>query len=190
VSLVIPAKAGIHNFPSMDPRLRGDDIPVNETEPLSTRWPEIAVAALLVAVAALVIADSLRVGIGWADDGPRSGYFPFYIGLLLLASSGSVLISTLLHWRGRNRPFAGREQLQSVLAVLVPMALYVAAVAGLGLYLPSMLLIGWFMHRHGRFGWMATLCVSIAVPVAFFLVFERWFLVPLPKGPLEHWLGL
>jgi putative tricarboxylic transport membrane protein len=159
-------------------------------KPITTRWPEIAAAALLVAVAALVIVDSLRVGIGWADDGPRSGYFPFYIGLALLASSGSVLISTLLHWRGGKRPFAGREQLKSVLAVLVPMALYVAAVAGLGLYLPSMLLIGWFMHRHGRFGWMATLCVSIAVPVAFFLVFERWFLVPLPKGPLEHWLGL
>jgi putative tricarboxylic transport membrane protein len=28
----------------------------------------------------LVLVDSLRVGIGWADDGPRSGYFPFYIG--------------------------------------------------------------------------------------------------------------
>ena len=165
---------------------------MNERQPsgISTRWPELLVAALLVAIALLVIADSLRVGIGGADDGPRSGYFPFYIGLLLLASSGSVLISTLLRWRGAQRPFAEREQLKSVLAVLVPLALYVAAVAGLGLYLPSMALIGWFMRRHGRFGWAATLCVSIAVPIVFFLVFERWFLVPLPKGPLEHWLGL
>ena len=163
---------------------------MNEPEPLSTRWPELLVAALLIAIAALVIADSLRVGIGWADDGPRSGYFPFYIGLLLLASSGSVLVSTLLRWRGPRRSFARREQLKSVLAVLVPMTLYVAGVAGLGLYLPSMALIGWFMRRHGRFGWLASLCVSIAVPIAFYLVFERWFLVPLPKGPLEHWLGL
>ena len=30
---------------------------------------------------------SLRVGIGWADEGPRSGYFPFYIGLLIVAGS-------------------------------------------------------------------------------------------------------
>jgi hypothetical protein len=86
---------------------------LNERQPsgISTRWPELLVAALLVAIALLVIADSLRVGIGWADDGPRSGYFPFYIGLLLLASSGSVLISTLLRWRGAQRPFAEREQL-------------------------------------------------------------------------------
>ena len=55
---------------------------------------------------------ALRVGIGWADDGPRSGYFPFYIGLLLLAASGCVLISTLLRWRGSRRPFAEREQLE------------------------------------------------------------------------------
>jgi hypothetical protein len=27
------------------------------------------------------------------------------------------------------------------------------------------------------------------VPIALFLMFERWFLVPLPKGPLEAWLG-
>ena len=31
-----------------------------------------------------MVGDSLRVGIGWADDGPRSGYFPFYIGLMLI----------------------------------------------------------------------------------------------------------
>ena len=28
------------------------------------------------------------------------------------------------------------------------------------------------------------------VPVIFYLMFERWFLVPLPKGPIEEWLNL
>jgi hypothetical protein len=27
------------------------------------------------------------------------------------------------------------------------------------------------------------------VPLALFMLFERWFLVPLPKGPLERLLG-
>ena len=92
-------------------------------------------------------------------------------------------------WRGPSRPFAERSQLASVLAVLLPMAVYVGGIALLGLYLPSALLIGWFMRRHGGFGWLASAIVSVAVPVAFFLVFERWFLVPLPKGPLENYLG-
>jgi hypothetical protein len=35
----------------------------------------------------------------------------------------------------------------------------------------------------------ATLSVAIGVPVAMFLLFEIWFLVALPKGPLERMLG-
>jgi len=31
--------------------------------------------------------------------------------------------------------------------------------------------------------------LAIGIPLATFLVFEKWFLVPMPKGPLEAWLG-
>ena len=31
--------------------------------------------------------------------------------------------------------------------------------------------------------------ILLGVPLAVFLIFERWFLVPLPKGPIEHLLG-
>ena len=31
--------------------------------------------------------------------------------------------------------------------------------------------------------------VAIAIPLALFLMFEIWFLVPLPKGPIETALG-
>ena len=157
---------------------------------VGSRGPELGVALFLMAIAALVIADSLRVGTGWGDDGPRSGYFPFYIGVLLLASSGSVLVGALLKWRREDPVFAEREQLKSVAAVAVPMVIYVGGVQFLGIYIASLLLIGGFMRRHGKFGWPATVGVSIGVPLAFFLVFERWFLVPLPKGPLERLMGL
>ena len=154
-----------------------------------TRGPEIGVAAFLLLLAVLVITDSLRVGIGWADDGPRSGYFPFYIGLFLLAASGTILVSTLLRWRELTAVFAEREQLVTVFAVLIPMVVYVGGIWLLGIYLASALLIGYFMRRYGKFGWPVTAAVSVGVPLAFFLVFERWFLVPLPKGPIERLLG-
>ena len=160
-----------------------------EAGALGTRWPEVAVAGFLVLTAVLVITDSLRVGTGWGDDGPRSGYFPFYIGILLLLSSGTVLVSALLDWRKADPVFAEREQLASVFAVLWPMVVYVAAIAFVGIYAASIVLIGFFMRRHGKFGWLVTCIVAVAVPLIFFLVFERWFLVPLPKGPIEHWLG-
>jgi hypothetical protein len=31
--------------------------------------------------------------------------------------------------------------------------------------------------------------VGVGVAVALFFLFEKWLLVPLPKGPLEAWLG-
>ena len=31
--------------------------------------------------------------------------------------------------------------------------------------------------------------IAVGVPVATFVIFEKWFLVPLPKGPIEALLG-
>jgi hypothetical protein len=86
--------------------------------------------------------------------------------------------------------FAERSQIVTVMAMLIPMTIYIVTMLWMGIYVPSAALIGYFMRRHGHFGWSATAAVSLTVPVVFFLVFERWFLVPLPKGPLESLLGL
>jgi putative tricarboxylic transport membrane protein len=154
---------------------------------VSTRWPELIVAGVLLAIALLVMTDSVRSGIGWADDGPQSGYFPFRVGLLLAIASAVTLVSQLI--AKRPTPFAERAQLSLVVQVFVPMVVYVALIAGLGIYLASLLLIGYFMRRHGKYGWLPTAAVSIGVPLIVFLVFERWFLVPLIKGPIERMLG-
>ena len=74
--------------------------------------------------------------------------------------------------------------------MLVPMVLYVGLIFVLGIYLASALLIGFFMFKHGKYKAKVALPVAIGVPLFFYAVFERWFLVPLPKGPIEQWLGL
>jgi putative tricarboxylic transport membrane protein len=74
--------------------------------------------------------------------------------------------------------------------VLIPTAVYVAAVPTLGMYLSSMLLIGVFMRWLGKYRWRIVFAVAIGVPVVTYVMFEKWFLVPLPKGPIEEFLGL
>jgi hypothetical protein len=74
--------------------------------------------------------------------------------------------------------------------VLWPSVVYTTAIVFLGIYVASLLLIAYFMFRHGKHAVPLTLGVAAGVPLAFFLVFERWFLVPLPKGPLEALFGL
>lgn len=156
---------------------------------LTVGMADIAIAALFIALGSVVIYDSNRIGSGWAPDGPQSGYFPFYIGWLMTISGVVVFLQTLRGWVAHRAWFATRKQLGRVYSVLFPSAAYVALIYVLGIYVASALFIAWFMVRQGKFGWLATLPVSIGIPIVFFMLFDRWFLVPLPKGPLEHLLG-
>jgi len=159
-----------------------------QDDSVGTRWPELIVAGVLMAIGLLVITDSIRVGTGWGEDGPRSGYFPFYIGLALMLSSAWTFITQLRRWN-KHEVFAERAQLKSVWAILWPMTVYVALITVLGIYVPSALLIAYFMLRHGKHHAALTAAVALGVPLLFFGVFELWFRVLLPKGPIEALLG-
>jgi Na+(H+)/acetate symporter ActP len=73
--------------------------------------------------------------------------------------------------------------------MLFPSIAFVVLIAWLGIYVASFLYIAAFMLWQGKYGWLPALGVSAGLPIVLFLVFEKWFLVPLPKGPIEHLLG-
>ena len=154
------------------------------------RTVELAVAALAFLFGAIVLTDSARLGAGWADDGPQAGYFPFYIGLIICAGSAWVFVTT---WRRRDaggEAFVLRGQLVQIMTLLVPAIVYVISIGFIGIYVASLLFIGYFMGRHGGHRWWVTASVAIGLPAALFMMFEVWFKTPLPKGPLEALLGL
>ena len=152
---------------------------------------ELAVAALFFVLGAIVITDSVRLGTGWQEiHGPRPGYFPFYIGLILCAAA-LVNIGRALLLRGKdNKTFVEVGQLKLVLSVLVPTIVFAGLVTWIGIYVSAVLFIGFFMRWLGKYPWWKVAGVSLGTAVVFYLVFEKWFKVPLPKGPLENLLGL
>jgi len=162
----------------------------------SQRSAEVAVAALFFILGAIVVWDSYRLGSKWGSDGPEAGYFPFYIGLLVCAASLVNLVQALLNRKIAGKGFVERGQLKLVLSVLGPSILYVLVIGGagpvpgLGIYAASALFVAFFMRWLGAYPWWKVAAVSIGNSVAFYLIFEVWFLVPLPKGPLESLLGL
>jgi hypothetical protein len=156
----------------------------------STRTVELVVAALIFALGATVIWDSVRLGARWADDGPQAGYFPFYIGLLICLSTGVIFFRALGDKAKRGKSFVGRGALMQVMKMLVPSIVYTILIKLLGIYVASTLFIAFFMRWLGKSPWAKTAAVALGVSVVFFLLFEVWFKVPLPKGPLEAWLGL
>jgi len=156
---------------------------------VSTKAVEIAVAAVILGLGLVVIFDSRRVGYGWAEDGPQAGYFPFYIGLILCVASAWILLQAAFSEPSAARVFVGRKKLRLVFSVFFPSLVYVLAIYFIGIYVASALFIGTFMYWHGRFPLIKIIPVSLIVPVSMFLLFELWFLVPLPKGPLEALAG-
>ena len=154
------------------------------------RSAEVAVAALFLALGALVMFDSVRLGATWGDDGPKPGYFPFYVGLIIVVSALVNMLRGALIRPDKNRPFVLTGQLKMVLTVLVPAAIYVGAITWIGIYAASALFIAFFMRWLGKYAWWKVALVSLGVIVAFYFVFEIWFQVPLPKGPVENMLGL
>ena len=163
---------------------------------VTARAMEIATSLAFAFAGAVAIWDSARLGAGWGADGPQSGYFPFWIGLLLVLASAANLVPVARNARqgmaaGEDaRPmFLTWQQARTVATVFIPTTIYVAAIPFTGIYVASALLVAWFMVRMGGFAlWRAALA-GIATALVTFVVFEIWFLVALPKGPLEDFLG-
>jgi len=152
-----------------------------------TRTVDLVTAAVLFLLGAVVVADSLRLGAGWGSDGPSSGFFPFWLGTLLVVTAGVLLGQA---WRrGVRTAFVSRERLRPVLIVLLPAVALVVLTQFVGLYVASALYLAGYTRGVGAHRWTTVLLISVGIPVVTFVVFELWFLVPMPKGPLEAWLG-
>jgi putative tricarboxylic transport membrane protein len=157
------------------------------------RAADLTTVSVLMLLGVVVMYDALRIGIGWGGEGPRSGFFPFWLATLLLVFGAAIFVQA---WRRpATRPFATRAQLVPVLKVLMPVAAFIFVTDppgppdGLGLYVAAALYIATYMRWVGRHRWPTVAAVALVVPVVAFVVFEQWFLVPMPKGPLEAWLG-
>src|SRR5262245_21426514 len=151
------------------------------------RVADIVTASILAMTGGLVLADALRLGIGWGSDGPNSGFFPFWLALIMVLTCAIIIIQESRKSTGVK--FVTREKIGPVLKVLWPAAAAVILMEWIGLYVASAIYLGFYMPWVGRHSWLAVGILSLGIPVAIFLVFEQWFLVPMPKGPLEAWLG-
>ena len=153
---------------------------------ISTRSVEIVTALLVLAFGSLVLYDSVRLGFRWVEDGPEAGYFPFYIGLII-SISGAVIFGQALFGRvaRSGKVFVAWQPLRQVLSVLLPALVYVGGIQLIGIYVASAVYIAGFMMWIGRYGWLKSAAIGVAVSAIAFVTFEVWFQVPLFKGAFD-----
>jgi hypothetical protein len=110
------------------------------------------------------------------------------VGMIIIIGSAFNLIEAAR--KSGEKLFADWSQLRQVLAITVPTAIYVTVIPWVGIYLSSFFLIGLFMVWLGSYRIWYAFTLSAVIMIATYLIFEKWFLVPLPKGPFEEFLGL
>lgn len=182
--------------------MHNDQSTEDEGPSLATnRTLEIIVALLFLLGSAVVIYDSARIGFGWLEgQGPAPGYYPFYVALAMAFASFMTLIQAIRGaTSGSEESFVSKVGFQRVLTVLIPSVLYVMligglnigpiSIPGLGLYVASAIFIALFMIFVGKDHPLKSILVGVGIPLTLFFMFEKWFQVPLPKGPLEAMFG-
>ena len=154
---------------------------------ITRRTAEIAVGFVVGAFGLLAIVSNYLLGAGWAEDGPEAGYFPFRMGIAIFIASIAVIVQAVR--KNDRSAFVERGQLKLVAIVLVPLTVHIASIQFIGIYVASALFIGIFMRFVGKFSWWKSAVTGVGINLVWFWVFEILFMVPLPKGPLEHLLG-
>jgi hypothetical protein len=142
------------------------------------------VAVILFVIGAVVIVEAQRLGAGWTDDGPGSGYFPFYIGLIVCFSALGIFYQAMFSKARDTGVFVDREQLGRVAQVLLPAAVFVLAIVFVGIYVAAAIYIALFMIVLGKYPRGKSVFLGFVVSAFFFVMFEVWFKVPLYKGSL------
>lgn len=158
---------------------------------ISQRAMEIGTALVILAFGALFLWSSYKLGFRWAEDGPQSGFFPFYVSLFICIASLVVLFQALFGRVKVTGLFVEWPQLRQVMLVLLPAFLFVLGIQLFGIYVAGAVYIALFMRFIGRYGWLKSVVLGLGVSIAAFFMFEVWFQVPLYKGlwnPLS-WTG-
>ncbi|HSC70789.1 MAG TPA: tripartite tricarboxylate transporter TctB family protein, partial [Candidatus Methylomirabilis sp.] len=130
---------------------------------MSTKAVDILVAGIILCVGVVVGMDSIRLGVGWGAEGPRAGFFPFAMTLLVVGGCLMVIRQAV---KGTSsvkgaKPFVPAGAMKPVLTVLIPACGMVLLTEVVGLYVAAMIYLVGYIRVVGGYRWRTVLLVSI-----------------------------
>jgi hypothetical protein len=147
------------------------------------RQADIVCALCLLGLALLVAWESLQLHIGWGLNGPEGGFFPFWLAVGLGVCCTVILTQAI--WPAVPallQPFVKPGGWVPLLQVALPATTLVVLTGMIGLYPAAALYIAFYMRWIGRYNWPFVLAVGICIPLGSYFLFDKWFLIPMPKG--------
>jgi len=151
---------------------------------MTTKVADIVVAAVLLGLGLIVAWDAYRLGAGWEMGGPQAGFFPMIMAILVV---GGCLIVMRQAVKGTasvkgEKPFILAGGLRPILTVFLPAVAMVLVTEVIGLYLAAMIYLAVYIRLVGGFRWTTVLLISIPIPLIFYWLFDKVFLIPMPMG--------
>lgn len=151
---------------------------------MTTKSADIVVAVILLCLGLVVGLDSFRLGSGWGMEGPKAGFFPIVMAIIAVAGCLVIIRQAM---KGTSsvkggKPFVPAGGMKPVLTVFIPACGMVLLTEIVGLYLAAMIYLVAYIKIVGGYRWRTVLLVSIPIPLIFYWVFEKIFLIPMPAG--------
>ena len=153
------------------------------------RRAEYVMAAVMAVFSLYLMVKSAELPIGWEPrKGPGGGAFPFWLSLGMLVCSG------LIAWRNfrgvtpesrSDEPFMDAVSFRLFLVAAGALAVFVAAIHVIGVYLAIPLFFLYYVRIIGRHSWTTSLAMALLTPVVVFFFFEIGLKILLPKGFTE-----
>jgi hypothetical protein len=135
----------------------------------------VVVAVVVVALGAAALVGSLSLGAGSAGS-PGSGTWPTLVSLTLIVL-GLALLPAVRRTADAER-FTRPSWL--VLVGIATMVVFVALISVIGFEIPAALLAFVWLRFLGGESWRSSIITSLAVVVAFYLIFVAALAVPIP----------
>jgi hypothetical protein len=147
------------------------------------RKADIACGLVLLVLGGVLLWESLKLKIGWGLNGPEAGFFPFWLAVGLVVCSAITIIQAFLNRSpAAQKPFVKKEGIVPVFKVALPAFGMVALTEAIGLYPAAAIYLAVYMRWIGKHRWITTISISLLLPVASYFIFDKWFLIPMPKG--------
>jgi hypothetical protein len=117
-------------------------------------------------------------------EGPKAGFFPFVMAAIAVLGCLVIIRQAM---KGTSsvkggKPFVPAGGMKPVLTVFIPACGMILLTEVVGLYVAAMIYLAAYIKVVGDYRWRTVLLVSIPIPLIFYWVFEKIFLIPMPAG--------
>jgi hypothetical protein len=120
----------------------------------------------------------------WSATGPGSGFFPFWLGLVMAALAALLLVRAVRETEpGPTWAPRGRGAVR-FLGILGGSVVFVVLMPWLGMAVTTVLFLVGILRLLERHSWPAAVGIAVATAAANWAVFTWWLRVPFPPGVL------